>query len=180
MRIATDNTAAVIVDVQKRLFHYVQEHEHLAVNLITLIRGLQVMAIPVLRTQQYTRGLGPTVEAVDEALGDVPIIEKISFSCCDEPVFNEALQQTGRRQIVLAGIEAHVCILQTALDLGDAGYTPVVVADCISSRKEHDRQIALERMRSEGIPVVTYESLLFELCRYAGNDTFRAILDLIK
>jgi nicotinamidase-related amidase len=180
MRIIRENTAAVIVDVQKRLFHYVQEHEHLAVNLITLIRGLQVIAVPVLRTQQYTRGLGPTVESVEGVLGDVPIIEKISFSCCDEPVFREALQKTGRKQIVLAGIEAHVCILQTALDLGEAGYTPVVVADCISSRKEHDRQTALERMRCEGVSMVTYESLLFELCRYAGNDTFRAILELIK
>jgi nicotinamidase-related amidase len=180
MRITSDETVAVIVDVQERLFHYVREHERLAVNLVTLIRGLTVLGVPLLRTQQYTSGLGPTVSSVDGALAGVPVIEKISFSCCDEPAFTEALGQTGRKRVILAGIEAHVCVQQTAVDLLDAGYTPVVVEDCISSRKENDRRHALLRLQTEGIRLATYESILFELCRYAGNDRFREILGLIK
>lgn len=180
MRIEINMSVAVIVDVQERLFHYVQEHEHLAVNLITLIRGMQALKVPLLRTQQYTRGLGPTVRSVGEALDGVPVIEKISFSCCDEPAFMQALEATERRQVILAGIEAHVCILQTALDLSGGGYEPIVVWDCVSSRKEHDLVIALQRLQTEGIRVTTYESVLFELCRYAGNDPFREILSLVK
>jgi hypothetical protein len=166
--------------MQERLFHYVREHEHLAVNLVTLIRGLRTLGVPLLRTQQYTKGLGPTVRSVQEALDDVPVIEKLSFSCCDEPSFNEALKTTGRGQVILAGIEAHVCILQTALDLSETGYDPIVVWDCVSSRKAHDLDMALPRLQTEGIRLATYESILFELCRYAGNDTFRAILSLVK
>jgi nicotinamidase-related amidase len=150
------------------------------VNLVTLIRGLKLLGIPIFRTQQYTKGLGPTTAAVDEALSGVPVIEKISFSCWDEPVFREALSKSGRTQVILAGIEAHVCILQTAVDLAEQGYSPVVVEDCISSRKENDARAALMRLRAEGIWIATYESILFELCRYAGTDDFRKLLGLIK
>jgi isochorismate hydrolase len=150
------------------------------VNLVTLIRGLEVLTVPILRTQQYTKGLGPTIGPVDAVLSGVPVIEKISFSCCDEPAFNDALEKTGRKRVILAGIESHVCVLQTAIDLLDAGYTPIVVEDCISSRKENDRHLALVRLQTEGIGLTTYESILFELCRFAGNDRFREILGLIK
>jgi nicotinamidase-related amidase len=175
-----DKAVGVVIDVQERLFHYVREHEHLAVNLVTLIRGLHLLGVPVLRTQQYTKGLGPTVKAVDEALAGVPTIEKISFSCWDEPVFREALSSTTATQVILAGIESHVCILQTAVDLLREGYSPLVVEDCISSRKENDARAALMRLQAEGIRIATYESILFELCRYAGNDDFRKLLGLIK
>jgi nicotinamidase-related amidase len=120
------------------------------------------------------------VQPVDEALGAVPVIEKISFSCCDEPSFNDALAATGKKLVVLAGIEAHVCVLQTAVDLRQAGYTPIVVEDCISSRKENDRRTALLRLEAEGIRIATYESILFEFCRYAGSGVFKEILGLIK
>ncbi len=180
MRIERDESVAVIVDVQENLFHTVRKHEHLAVNLVILIKGLNALGVPLLRTQQYTKGLGPTVQQVDEALGAVPVIEKISFSCCDEPSFNDALAATGKKLVVLAGIEAHVCVLQTAVDLQRTGYTPIVVEDCTSSRKENDRRSAMIRLQAEGIRIATYESILFELCRYAGSGIFKEILGLIK
>lgn len=180
MRIERDESVAVIVDVQENLFHSVREYERLAVNLVILIKGLNVLGVPLLRTQQYTKGLGPTIQPVDEALGAVPVIEKISFSCCDEPSFNDALAATGKKLVVLAGIEAHVCVLQTAVDLLRTGYTPIVVEDCTSSRKENDRRSAMLRMQAEGIRIATYESILLELCRYAGSDVFKEILGLIK
>jgi nicotinamidase-related amidase len=180
MRFERDECVGVIVDVQQGLFHYVREHERLEANLITLVRGLRVLGVPLLRTQQYTGGLGPTVGSVDEALGGLPVIEKLSFSCCDVPAFSDALTASGRKYVILAGIEAHVCVLQTAVDLVQAGYTPIVVGDCISSRKESDRDTALLRLQAEGIRLATYESILFELCRQAGNDMFREILRLIK
>jgi nicotinamidase-related amidase len=180
MRLKMDQCVAVILDVQERLFHYVQDHERLAVNLVTLIRGLKQLGVPVLRTQQYTRGLGPTIRPVDEGLSDVPVLEKMTFSCCGEPAFSSALSATGKKIVVLAGIEAHVCILQTAVDLLDAGYVPVVIEDCISSRKENDKAVAVRRLCEEGAVISTYESILFELCGKAGTETFRAILKLVK
>ncbi len=108
------------------------------------------------------------------------MIEKISFSCCDESAFNQALDDYKKDMVLISGIEAHVCVLQTVVDLLERNITPVVVEDCISSRKLNDKRIAVMRMQREGALITTYESLLFELCRFAGNDTFRAISKLVK
>ncbi len=180
MRIAASEAILVLVDVQERLFPHMAEREMLERTLPILLAGLRVLEVPLLVTQQYTRGLGPTIPLLQEAVGPQEIIEKIAFSCCDEERFAARLAAAGRRQVILAGIEAHVCVLQTAVDLAALGYRPVVAADCVSSRRTQDKEVALERMRSEGATVTTSESLLFELCRYAGSDTFRAISRLVK
>jgi len=180
MRFETDKCVGVIVDVQERLFTFMQQKERLETNLIILIKGLRVLGVPLLKTQQYTSGLGPTIDSVDDAMGGLQIIEKLSFSCCEEPSFNETLEGKGRKHVILAGIESHVCVLQTALDLVLNGYVPVVVEDCISSRKDSDRTTALLRMQAEGVRLTSYESILLELCRKAGSDAFKEILRLIK
>ena len=180
MRFDREACVGVIVDVQERLFAFMQQKELLETNLNILIKGLQVLGIPLLKTQQYTSGLGPTIDSVDDAMGGLPIIEKLSFSCCHEPSFMQALEQVGRKRVILAGIESHVCVLQTSIDLLQAGYVPVVVVDCISSRKDSDKATALLRMQAEGVQLTSYESILLELCREAGSDTFKEILRLIK
>ncbi len=180
MRINKEQTAGLIIDVQEKLTPHIFKHELISSNTVLLIRGLRVLDIPLILTQQYTRGLGETITSISEAIGNIMPVEKISFSCCDEPVFIEKLGQLGRKNIIIAGIEAHVCILQTVLDLMDKDYLPVVVEDCISSRKKRDIKTAVERMRQEGALITTYESILFELTRFAGTDVFKQISRIIK
>ena len=180
MRILKDNTAAVTIDIQEKLLPHINEGELILKNCLKLIEGLQMLDVPILVTQQYTRGLGPTVEPVIQKIPGFRYIEKVSFSCCDEYTFVEELSSLERKIIILFGIETHVCVLQTCLDLLLSGYTPVVVEDCVSSRKAIDKRVAIERMRQEGAKITTLESLLFEMTRYAGNDLFKAISRLVK
>lgn len=180
MRISRDHTAAVIIDIQERLYPHIHKHVELARNVVILIRGLQILQIPILVTEQYRKGLGSTIPSVSEVIEKFEPVEKIAFSCCDESRFLRALNLHNKKYVIIAGIEAHVCVLQTVMDLIDNGYHPVLVEDCISSRKENDKKVAVERMRQEGAIVTTYESLLLELCRVAGNETFKKISGLIK
>lgn len=184
MRLLADTCVAVVVDVQERLLPHMTESREVEAALVTLIGGLRTLGVPLLATEQYPRGLGPTVQSVREALdsgdgGSLPI-EKIAFSCCDEPRFLERLDNLGRNQVVVAGIEAHVCVQQTLLDLRAAGREAWLVADAVSSRSPHDRDVALQRAQQEGVWLGTVESVLFELCRAAGSDTFKAISRLVK
>ena len=180
MRILKENAAGLVIDIQEKIFPHINGHEQLARNARILIEGLQILEIPLLVTQQYTKGLGETIPSISETLIHVPRIEKIAFSCCDEPKFMKELNRLGKRYIVLAGIEAHVCVLQTVLDLIENSFVPVVVEDCISSRNENDYILAIRRMQAEGAIITTYESVLFELCRYAGSEPFKRISKLVK
>jgi nicotinamidase-related amidase len=180
MRITRENSAALVIDVQEKLFPHIHEHDELAVRTGILIRGLQVLGIPLHVTQQYSRGLGPTISAVAELFETLKPIEKTAFSCCDEPRVIMALEGSARENILIAGIESHVCVLQTVVDLIERGYQPVVIEDCVSSRKLRDKQTSIHRMRREGAVISSTESILFELCRYSGTDEFRAISALVK
>ena len=180
MRILKERCAAIIIDVQERLFPLIAENERLVKNLTTLIQGLKAVGIQIFVTEQYVKGLGPTIEPVAAHLQLQKRIEKMSFSCCDEPRLMEGLAVSGKEYIIVAGIESHVCVLQTVVDLRRNGYYPVVVEDCVSSRSLNDKKIAIERMRQEGAIITTYESLLFELLRYSGSEQFRTISKLVK
>jgi nicotinamidase-related amidase len=180
MRVLKEESVAVIVDVQERLFPHMHKREGLEKSLLTLIRGLRVLDIPLLVTQQYTKGLGPTIPTLHEPLGEYTPIEKRAFSCMDEKEFTGALEQSGKRRVILAGIETHVCVMQTAIDMMQQGYIAVIVEDCVSSRKQGDKETALSRLREEGAVITSYESILFELLRYSGTDTFREISKLVK
>jgi len=180
MRILQNETAAVVVDIQERLLPHIYQWEQTLQNCLKLIEGLQVLSVPMLVTQQYTKGLGPTDPSIVNRISGFSYIEKNTFSCCSEPAFMEKLSSPGKKSIILCGIETHVCVLQTCIDLLEDGYIPVVVEDCVSSRKPNDKLIAISRMRQEGARITTLESLLFELTRCAGTDTFKSISRLVK
>jgi nicotinamidase-related amidase len=180
MRILSENTIGLIIDYQERLLPHMHEKQQLTENSIILIEGLKALGTPVIITEQYRKGLGSTVTEISGLFPVFNPLEKVSFSCCDDQGINRALTESGRRFVVICGIESHVCVLQTAIDLIEKNFTPVVITDCISSRRRHDKKTAVERMKQEGILIASYESILFELCRFAGTDQFRAISKLVK
>ena len=166
--------------MQERLYPVMDRKEALLERCRILIRGLQILDIPLLCTEQYPRGLGPTLDELTSLLPVGQAIEKIHFSCWDEAAFRTRLEQSQKKTVILCGIEAHVCVLQTVTDLIAADYTVVVVTDCISSRKPADMQVALQRMQAEGAWLSTSESILFELTRRAGTEEFKSISNLVK
>ena len=176
MRIEREHAVALVVDYQEKLVPAMYGKEQLIHNSCILLQGLNILDIPMVITQQYTKGLGVTVEEITQAVGNSDYTDKISFSaygCVKEKI-------SAKKYVIVCGIETHICVLQTVIDLKKAGYVPVLVADCVSSRKEADKQVALERARQEGVIVTTYESLLFELLQVAGTETSKKIQKLIR
>lgn len=180
MRIEKENTLAVVIDIQERLFPVMYKKEVLLNNCRILLKGLIELQVPITVSQQYTKGLGETLPEIKSVIPDFRYIEKRDFSCCDEPVFLEKLKESGAKNVIICGIESHVCILQTAVDLKAAGYNPVVVMDCVTSRTRENFKLAKERFRFEGIMMTSAESILFELTRSASADEFKAISKLVK
>lgn len=180
MRILKEESAGLIVDIQERLFPHIYEHENIEKNTQILIQGLKILEVPIIVTEQYRKGLGLTIPSIANSLESHESIEKMSFSCCDNENFEAELERFNKKNVIIAGIETHVCVLQTVVDLIIAGYQPVVVEDCVSSRKERDKNIAIERMRQEGAIISSYESILFELARVSGTASFKAISKLVK
>ena len=178
--IPRDDVVAVVVDIQERLFPHIHGQNLLAENTIKLIKGLKILGVPLIVTQQYTKGLGATIPQVAEALVDFDPIEKLTFSCFGDPDFINVLDDSGKNHIILMGIESHVCVLQTAMDLLNIGYEVILVEDCVSSRRLNDKQVALQRMRDDGVIITTYESILFELMKVAGTEEFKTISNLVK
>jgi len=180
MRINRDQCIGLVIDIQERLFPHMDQKEDLLRKSLMLLEGLKILNVPLLVSEQYPRGLGSTLKAVRETLGAVPALEKTAFSCCDEPGYIQAMEDLGPKTIIICGIEAHVCVMQTCIDLLESGYTPVLVEDCISSRNSEDKRVAIHRMRSEGAVISTCESILFELTRKSGTEEFKAISSLVK
>lgn len=180
MRILKENTIGLVVDIQERLVPVMEENEQLVENCSKLIQGLQILGLPLLVTQQYTKGLGETIPEIKSLIHDFSYIEKKDFSCYEEPAVAEKLAASGAIHVIICGIESHVCVLQTAIDLKEAGYTPVVVMDCVSSRSFDNMDLAAERFRYEGILMTSYESVLFELTRSASAPQFKEISKLVK
>jgi nicotinamidase-related amidase len=145
-----------------------------------LARSAGVLGIPVIVTRQYPQGPGETLEAITHAAPDAVVVDKVSFSCPAEPAFRGALDQTGRRQVVLAGMETHICVAQTALALQADGFQAYVVADATCSRRDRDATLALERLRAEGVVVTAAESVIYEALGQAGTPAFRSVLEIVK
>ena len=175
-----DQALLLVVDVQEKLHAVMAHRERVTANVRRLVQGFQTLELPILVTEQYPKGLGPTVSEIRELFHEWNPYEKLTFSCCLVPEFCEAIQQSGATQIVLTGIETHVCILQTGLDLIQRGYQVHVPADAVSSRKELDWQMALERLRRAGAVITVTESSLFELLVRAGTGEFKQISALVK
>ncbi len=180
MRILKEHSIGLVIDIQERLVPVIKENEQLVENCRKLIMGLQILGLPLLVTQQYTKGLGNTITEIKSLMPDFHFIEKKDFSCFGETVFAEKLANSGAKNVIICGIESHVCVLQTAIDLKEAGYIPVVVMDCISSRSFDSVDIAMERFRHEGILMTSLESILFELTRSAAASEFKEISKLVK
>lgn len=180
MRLLKEETTGLVIDIQERLFPHISENETMLQNCIKLIEGLKVLNIPVFVTEQYKKGLGETLSPIVSLFEHFEGIEKLAFSCVDEPHYFQKLESSKKCNVIICGMETHVCILQTCLDLLEQGYMPVVVEDAVSSRKLSDKATALARIRQEGGIVTSTESILFELTRAAGSDTFKAISKLVK
>ncbi len=178
--LTTNNTTLLIIDMQERLFPVMHEKEKLLRNVIKLIRGAQVLEIPVVLTEQYPKGLGPTLPEIKELLPDVQPVAKISFNCCDEEVFCKALGSLKRNQVIVAGIEAHICVYQTAMALFRSGYEVQVVGDCVSSREPENKLVSLFKMGAAGVSPTTMETALFELLKVARGDKFKQISNIVK
>lgn len=176
MRIEREQTAALVIDYQEKLVPAMGGKEKLMENSEILLAGLRLLQVPVHITQQYTKGLGMTIPEITDAAETEEYIEKISFSAYDS--VKELIK--GKKFVIVCGIEAHICVLQTVMDLAAAGYVPVLVTDCIASRKEKDMQMAVRRAEQEGVILTTYEAVLFELLKKAGTDTSKRIQRLIK
>jgi nicotinamidase-related amidase len=172
--------ALVVIDIQDRLARAMPKLDEYYRNVGVLIKAFRRLGAPVVVTQQYTKGLGPTVAEITDALGEFVPIEKMTFSCTGEPNYIEAFQNTGANQAVLCGMETHVCVQQTALDLLATGYQVHVAADAVRSRKKQDWAFALERMRQAGIVITTAEAIVFEMLVKCGTDEFKDISKLVK
>lgn len=175
-----EDTALVVIDVQGKLAQLMYDKANLFENLRRMVQGAQILEVPVLVTEQYPQGMGPTVAEVADLLPDTPPISKTSFSCCGNNAFSTALRSLNRRQIVLTGIETHICVQQTAVDLIGSGYAVQVVADAVSSRTLENKQIGLEKMRDASALITSTETALFELLKAAEGPQFKAVLNLVK
>lgn len=174
-----DGAVLVVVDVQGKLARLMHEAEALFDALSRLIRGARVLEVPVVATEQNPAGLGPTIEELAPLLPG-PVIPKMAFSCCGEPAFEKSLEATGRRQVLLAGIETHICVYQTARDLLSRGREVHVVADGVSSRTAGNRAVGLEKMRAAGAEVTSVETALFEMLAVAEGSAFKEILRIVR
>jgi nicotinamidase-related amidase len=174
------NAVLLLIDFQERLFPVMHEKEKLLKNVIKLIKGARVLEIPIILTEQYPKGLGPTLPEIKELIPEVKPIEKVCFSCSDEPAFNTALKSLKRKQVLIAGIEAHICVYQTAMALARSGYAVQVVTDGTSSRDPDNKVTALTRFRVMGILPTTTEMALFELLKIAQGDKFKQISSIVK
>ncbi|HPC96894.1 MAG TPA: hydrolase [Sedimentisphaerales bacterium] len=175
-----DQCCLVVVDIQGKLAQLMADKETLFRNVRILIQAARILEIPILWCQQVPQALGPTVPEVAELLAGVEPIDKASFSCAGHEPFNVKLESLSRRQVVLCGIETHVCIYQTAMDLLAQDYGVTVVADAVSSRTAENRQIALARLAAEGAAVACTEMVLFELLKTAQHPHFKPIARLVK
>ena len=169
-----------VVDVQGKLAQLMHGREALFKNIQILVQAAKFLEIPILWCQQCPDALGPTVPEIVQLLNENEPINKSAFSCCGDEQFNAGLKELARNQILLCGIETHVCIYQTAVDLLGRGFNVIVIADAVSSRTIENKQIAINRLAAEGANISCTEMALFELLKTAEHPKFRQIAKLIK
>jgi len=180
-RLRCESTTLMIVDVQERLIPAMHDADSLTRNCATLTTAAAKLGLPIVITEQYPARLGATLPAITEAAGEggPSPVSKMLFSACTAEVY-ETLRNLGRPTVLLCGVEAHVCVMQSALDLLEAGYQVFVPFDAIASRQEYNRKVGWERMIGGGAIPTSTESAVFELLREAGTPEFKALLSLIK
>lgn len=174
------NTALLVVDIQEKIVPVMREHQLLIENNLKLVKGCNVLNVPIYYTEQYPKGLGATLPEIKVMLSGAKIYEKSTFSCFGAGSLFQDLINAGIKNVVVCGIEAHVCVQQTVLDLKANGFQVTLVADAVSSRKKIDYKAAIDKMRKEGADITTVESVLFELLVICGTDEFKSISKIIK
>jgi len=177
----SSQTALLVIDVQDKLVSAMDQqlYQQLLQNVPLLIEGFNALRLPMMATEQYSKGLGHTIAELQIAT-EQHCIEKLTFSCCGDEDFVSTLKQTKVRQIVVVGMETHVCVLQTVIDLLDQGYVVHLVRDAVSSRFVNDYTNALELAAAAGAVITTTETVLFQLVKVAGSDNFKAISKLVR
>ncbi len=176
-----EKTALVVVDLQEAFRSPINDFVQLVSRVSIIVRAFQILNLPVIITEQYPKGLGRTAEEILLSLpDDFEFVEKSAFSSCGAAAFTEKLRATGATQIVLCGLETHVCINQTAHDLLNDDFQVHLLEDCVSSRFTHDKEIGLKKMQQSGVMPSSIEMALFELMRDAKHEQFKAIQELIK
>lgn len=178
--ITVENTMLIVIDIQGNLYESMHEKEFLFNNLAMIVKGAQVMEIPILVTEQIPAKLGPTISQLAELLRGIEPIPKSSFSCCSDDGFMKKLKAINRGQILMTGIESHVCVYQTTMDLIDAGYEVNLLADGVSSRTSMNRTVGIERMVNGGAKLSSTEMALFELVKTAEGEKFRQMIRIVK
>ena len=178
--LTVDNTVLLIVDVQGKLAHLMHEKKHLFENITKIIKGAQSLGVPILLAEQNPDGLGPTIPELIGLFTVPKPISKSSFSCCGNDRFLKELKALQPENVLMAGIETHVCVYQTARDLIKADYTVEIIADAVSSRTVENKCIGLEKIRDAGAHITSVETALFELLGTAEGDRFKEILNIVK
>jgi len=171
------NTALIVIDIQEKFKPIIKDLDKVIKNTIKLIKSFQIMNIPIIVTEQYSKGLGKTLGPIQKELKNYKPIEKIAFNCFEEKKFkiNKKI-----KNLVICGIESHVCVTQTALAAIEKGYNVYLVKDDISSRKKSDYKIALERAKQEGAKITSTEMIIFQLLKKAGTKEFKNTIKIIK
>lgn len=177
-----DKAVLVVIDVQEKLCVAMDEAvlKKLVKNISILLESAAEMNIPVLVTEQYIRGLGPTLSELKEKAAGAPCYEKMTFSCCGSAEFVDALKSTGRTQVIITGMETHVCVLQTVIELRDAGLNVHIVKDAVMSRNKQNWHTAIQAMTLAGAIPTNTETAMFQLLKIAGTDEFKKLSKLVK
>jgi nicotinamidase-related amidase len=179
--LSVKNSVLVVIDMQEKLSRAMHDRENLVTNAVKIIHGAKVLGLPVIWTEQNPGGLGPTLREIREHIpADSEPIIKLTFSCCAEPAFLDKLNATGRKQALVLGIESHVCVCQTIIDLIDMGYETHIICDAVSSRTTENKLIGIERSKQAGAIITSVEMALFELLKVAEGDKFKQILKIVK
>lgn len=180
MTVTPSNSLVMVVDVQERLIPHIQNYKTLVKNMQILIEGLKLFELPFVLNEQYPKGLGSTISEIKSKLENIPTMEKTTFSCCGSTTTKQSILKGKKSIAIVFGIETHVCVMQTCLDLVANNILPILVVDCCGSRKSQDQEIAIMRMIQAGVIPTTYEALLFEICKQSDNPIFKEISKLVK
>jgi nicotinamidase-related amidase len=175
-----ENSVLLIIDIQGKLWNVMHEKEALLENAQKLAKGMQLLGVPVILTEQNPKGLGPTVPELMQIMPDVKPVPKFCFSCCQDKGFQQTFTALKRKQVLICGIEAHICVYQTAMELLSSGYEVQVVADVVSSRAPRNRDITFSRLQSEGAKLTVTEMALYEIMGTAESPHFKDMLKVIK
>ncbi|MGB2499840.1 MAG: hydrolase [Mariniblastus sp.] len=178
-----DDTAVLVIDAQEKLMPLISNHDEIQTNIIKLLRGAKALGVTTAATEQYPQGLGATVAPIRKELESsefLPISEKTMFSCRQCEGLLTKLSKSGIQNILLCGIETHICIAQSAIDLMSLGFRTFICADAVGSRNTFDHQLGINRMADSGAVITTTEAAIFEMCMDSKNEAFKTISKLVQ